>query len=138
MPISTEWGNDEKTIIDFTITDVWSLEEAWDTLKLKALPMANSLPYVPDVILDFSKSRKTPRGLMEFWRQAFDWMQENQLASSMVLFVKPSPVMQGIGNTLRTLRIPIMKYMFFANSIDEAYQKITEHRANNPHFRFDN
>lgn len=138
MPILVEWGNDEQTILYYSITDDWTLDHALSILENETTDMINSVSHVPDCIMDLCGSKKIPMGFLRYWRRTYDWMQANNLESSFVVIAQAPPVLKGISDTLRTLRIPIMRYVLFVNTIEEAYQKIAEHRANNPRLHPDN
>ena len=133
MPISVNWEDDNKTILLYRIDGEWSLDEAWDVLNTQTLKLVAEVSYVPDSVMDFSNTKVTPFGLLNFWRRAYDWMKDNHLETSIVTFVQAPLAMKGIGDTLRNLRVPIMRYMFFVESVDEGKQLIADYRANYPH-----
>ncbi len=132
MPISVNWENNEKTIIYYEINGQWSVDEAWEILNGKALELIMEENYVPDTIMNFSGTKIIPVGLLNLWRRAYDWMKENHLETSIVTFVQAPLAMKGIGDTLRTLRVPIMRYMYFVDSIEDGKKIILEYRVNHP------
>lgn len=137
MPISVKWEDEHKTIIYYEINGEWSVEDAWAVLNSKTLKLIEEVSYVPDTIMDFSNTHITPLGLLNFWRLSYNWLQENQLDTSVVTFVQAPLAMKGIGDTLRNLRVPIMRYMFFVDSIEEGKQLIADYRVDNPRQRLD-
>ncbi len=137
MPISVKWEDEHKTIIYYEINGEWSVDEAWEILNGKALELIREQNYVPDTIMNFSGTKLTPLGLLNLWRRSYDWMKDNRLESSIVTFVQAPFAMKGIGDTLRNLRVPIMRYMFFVDSIEEGKQLIADYRVDNPRQRLD-
>lgn len=137
MPISVKWEDEHKTIIYYEINGEWSVDEAWEILNGKALELIMEENYVPDTIMNFSGTKITPLGLLNLWRRAYDWMKDNRLESSIVTFVQAPLAMKGIGDTLRNLRVPIMRYMFFVDSIEEGKQLIADYRVDHPRQRLD-
>lgn len=138
MPITVNWINDDKTILYYMIAGEWSLDELWSLLNSSILELVNETPYVPDTLVNLSKTTRTPIGSLSFWRRSYNWVQANHLETSIVAFVQAPPAMQGIGDTLRNLRVPIMRYMYFVDSVEEGQKLIMDYRANNPRQALDN
>lgn len=132
MPVTVNWYNEEKTIIYYEFDGIWTLDELWNIFNTKILEFVSDVPYLPDTIMSFNASTFTPTGLLSFWRHSYDWMQDNQLETALVMFVNPPHILRGIGDTLRNLRVPIMQYMFFVESIEEAQTFIETFRAKTP------
>lgn len=137
MPISVEWGTTEKTILYYSISDDWTLAEALLNLENETTEMLNSISHVPDCVMDLGNSKKIPIGFLSYWRRTYAWMQANRMESSFIAIMQAPPILKGIGDTLRTLRVPIMRYVVFIDTVEEAYQKIAEHRENRPRLHFD-
>ena len=137
MPISVRWDDGEKTTLYYTVTAKWSLEEAWYILQHDVIEMLEDVNYVTDVIIHFQESQSIPSGVLNFWRRAYNWMQKYVHPTVFVAVVQAPPIIRGIGDSLRTLRTPIMRYVVFVDSVEEAHQKITGHRAKTPRIHFD-
>jgi|GEM_PF-3933194 len=138
MPINVTWYDDRKTILLYAISDNWSLNDAWQVLNELVPQHHAEVDYVTDVIIDFREARKIPAGVMNFWRRAFNWMQEKNRETAFIAVVQAPPIITGIGDTLRGLRAPIMKRVVFVNSMDEAQTVIDNHRATTPRIHLNN
>ena len=138
MPISVNWQDENKTILYYEIESVWSLDEAWENLNGPVLELIAEVDYVPDTIMNFTSTQFIPIGLLNFWRHSYQWLQEHHIQTSIVAFVNAPPAMKGIGDTLRNLRVPIMRYMFFVDSVEEGQKLIANFRANSPRKPLDN
>jgi hypothetical protein len=132
MPISVQWGNEEKTILHYTVTDDWSLDDAWHILENDVPKLYQDIHYVADVIIEFRQSPKIPLGVLDFWRRAYSWMQEHRGETSYVTVVQAPPIIKGIADTLRNLRAPITRLVLFVETIDEAHEKIAKYRTLTP------
>ncbi|GAB5490796.1 MAG: hypothetical protein Phog2KO_10110 [Phototrophicaceae bacterium] len=138
MPILLRWQDDKKVTLYCEVEGEWSLDDAWNNLNGTILDYINSVSYVPDIIINFTPTNYTPSGLLSFWRRAYQWMQEHGVVTSIVIFVDVPPAMRGIGDTLRNLRVPIMRYMFFVESVEEGQTLIDNLRKDSPRQRLNN
>jgi hypothetical protein len=59
MPITVQWDSDEKSVVRYTFESKWTWDE-YHAAIAQAFDMVKDLPYVVNMILDFSQSTVLP------------------------------------------------------------------------------
>ncbi|HLU09135.1 MAG TPA: hypothetical protein VK003_05675 [Oceanobacillus sp.] len=71
MPVSVEWGNEEKTFVIFTFEGNWTWEEYYQGRK-RGIELGNEVPHVVNLIVDYSKSSMFPSNMLSHFGSSID------------------------------------------------------------------
>ena len=126
MPIQTEWGNPQKTVIHSVFGETWTLDEYHamiDTMH----KMVISVDHPVHFISDFSSSKASPAKLLSTGRHVENTMTEN---SGINVIVNANGFLKAMASVSQKLFLKDVK-IYFADSMEEAYQIIGRYdRAN--------
>jgi hypothetical protein len=122
MPIKSEWGNPQKTVIHSVFDPIWTLDEYHamiDTMH----KMVISVDHRVHFISDFSNSNASPAKLLSTGRHIENTMTEN---SGINVIVNASGFLKAMANVSQRLFLKDVQ-LYFANSLEEAYQIVEKH-----------
>jgi hypothetical protein len=71
MPVNVTWGNDRKTFLVFVFVGDWTWDEYYQGRK-RGIEFGNEVPYVVNLIVDYSKSRMFPRNMLSHFGSSID------------------------------------------------------------------
>lgn len=133
MSVTIEWDDDSYRILCVTLTNNWSPQQLYEMAQERFPQLLLNTTTVPSMIVDFTQSgTMSPDGILKLWQEAFGWLQTLGLSSMLIVLVHAPPIIRSAGGTLRNLRVPVMRYTFFVDTIEEAHSLIRSHRDETP------
>jgi hypothetical protein len=126
MPIKSEWGNPQKTIIHSVFGETWTLDEYHamiDTMH----KMVVSVDHPVHFISDFSKSKASPAKLLSTGRHVENTMTQN---SGINVIVNANGFLKALANVSQRMFLKDVQ-LYFADSVEEAYQIVEKHDQTN-------
>jgi hypothetical protein len=127
MTVTTQWFDDEHTIILTEFIGNWTFEELW-TVYNNALGMVKSVDHKVDCIVDMSRSSPAlPSGSLIQLKRIADYQHPQ---TGITVYVKANKLMKAITKVFWLFyRSSAEKYPFeFARSVAEAHAILTRHR----------
>lgn len=116
MGITTEWENEEKTILLTQYEGQWDLEDyyhAYDTLEKMMAEVDSDIVY----IMDFSNSAEPPRRFLSTGRHMRDHPQPRV---KHIVFIKASLLIRALIKVMTPFMPDNTARMSFVNTLDEA------------------
>ena len=122
MPITSEWGNPQKTIIHSVFDPVWTLDEYHGMIDTMH-KMVISVDHPVHFISDFTNSNASPAKLLSTGRHIENTKTEN---SGINVIVNANGFLKAMANVSQRLFLKDVQ-IYFADSVEEAYQIVAKH-----------
>lgn len=126
MPITVVWGNEEQSILHYSLADPWDWEEFYKVTE-SGRQMREARGAAPaSVIIDFTEARKIPSGAMSHFGNMFRRGTAGTNHVQRIVIVKPSGFVLALGQMLLKLYPVAVQKVMFVNSIEEANRTLQE------------
>jgi hypothetical protein len=124
MPITVEWDNPEKTIIRYTFSSQWSVEEFFDAYPVADRMMQASATRVIGILVDDSAELIPPKGAMNAFKQTV------RRGTLPIVFVGANLASKTMMETLQKA-YKGTRQLFYVETLEEARRIFAALAANN-------
>ncbi len=117
MGVSTQWDNEEKTVIRYVYEGRWTWDEYYPAHQ-EAREMTKSVEHIVHVIVDVRNSTLLPKGALTHSRSALDNKPANE---GITVIVGANFFIQVMANAARRIDPEPCKRYRFGSTIEEAH-----------------
>ena len=122
MSIEVSWGNAQKTVVHVHFGETWTLEDVHNMID-DMYNLMTSIDHMADSIMDFTDSRTSPAKLLT----SGSHVQKRTVSNSGIsVMVKANGFLKAMTQLIAKMFMKDTK-IYFADSLDEAYQIIGQH-----------
>jgi hypothetical protein len=122
MPIKVSWGNPEQSIIVSRFIEEWTLEDAHNMID-EMYSMTSSVNHAVHVVIDFTHSLSSPAKLLTAGNHIEKRSSHN---TGISIVVKANGFLRAMTQLITKMFVSDTK-LYFANTLDEAYQLVAQH-----------
>ncbi len=124
MGVSTQWDNEEKTVIRYVYEGKWTWDEYYPEHQ-KAREMTKSVEHTVHVLVDVRNGALLPKGALTHSRSALTNKPENE---GITIIVGANLFIQVMANAVRRIYPEPFKQYRFVSTIEEAYALLAEQK----------
>jgi hypothetical protein len=122
MGIQVSWGSPEQSVIYTVFCETWTLEDNHQMID-DMYALTTSVSHKVHIIMDFTYTKTSPARLLSAGRHIENRAVPN---SGITVFVNANGFLKTMAQVITTMFMKEMK-LFFADSVEEAYQMIGKH-----------
>ncbi|MEO8609276.1 MAG: hypothetical protein ABI690_15400 [Chloroflexota bacterium] len=121
MPIEVSWGNPQQSVVYTVFGEIWTLEDNHQMID-DMYKLTTSVTHTVHIIMDFTYTKTSPAKLLSAGRHIEKRTVPN---SGISVFVNANGFIKAMAQLLTKMFMKEAK-LFFANSVEEAYQIIDQ------------
>jgi hypothetical protein len=125
MGIQVEWDNDDKTVVRWDVSGVWTWTEFY-TAQDESNRLIRSVDHTVDIIGNLLGSAGLPANTLTAYRQGLKRSAANR---GVIVFVVSSTFLKAMVATFRRINKPLANKVLAASTVEEARALLVERQA---------